>query len=122
MLEIRKTDLEKLLKYPIRSQDGKGKEAEIVLKIFNPHGRGSWYVLEAQQMPDGDLYCFGYVESPITPLFDEYGYFTLNQLREVQVPIQIEDVGTGEIHVLGYCSLEVDRTLEEGAKMKKVLN
>lgn len=122
MLGLKKSDIENLKKYPTYSQDGKGKEAEIVMKIFNPHGRGTWYILEAQEMEDGDFYCFGYVESMITPEFDEYGYFTINQLKALQIPVRIKDIATGEIHDLGYCSLEIDRSLEDGTKLKEVLN
>ncbi len=52
------------------------------MHFYNLKGRGDWYVLEAQELEDDDYYFFGYVKSPITPDFDEYGYFTLKQLQE----------------------------------------
>lgn len=58
---------------------------EIHVHYFNPYGAGDWYVLEGEEQKDGDWLFFGYVKSPITPDFDEYGYFTLNELKSVQV-------------------------------------
>lgn len=52
------------------------------IHFFNILGRGDWYVLEGKQMNDGDWYFFGYVRSPIGEEFDEYGYFTLQQLKD----------------------------------------
>ena len=72
----------KLTKYPLYSQDGKGKNAEIVCKFFNPYGRGTWYVLEGEKQENGDWMFFGIVD-----LLDrEYGYFTLSQLQSVRLP------------------------------------
>ncbi len=123
MFSLNEKDVQKLKKFPTYSQDGKGKDAEIILKVFNPYGRGTWYVLEAEEINNGtDYYCFGYVESPLNPLYDEYGYFTINQLKEVKIPIKIKDMATGEIHELGYGNLEIDRSLDDGIKLKDVLN
>ena len=35
----------KLEKFPLCSQDGKGDDADIICKFFNPMGSGTWYVL-----------------------------------------------------------------------------
>lgn len=122
MLNLTKEDLEKLEKYPTYSQDDLGTEAEIVMKIHNPYGRGIWYVLEAEKADDGkDYICFGYVESPLSPEFSEYGYFSLMELAKVDIPIYARDVTTGEKIFLGNGNLEIDREFKEGTKMKEVL-
>lgn len=119
MLNLTINDLKLLEKFPKYSQDGKGEEAEVVLKIFNPAGRGSWYILEAEKMYDGkDYLCFGYVESPLCADFNEYGYFLLSELMKADVPQYLKD-GDYEVF-LGFASLEVDRSFASGTKMKKV--
>ena len=119
MLNLKVEDLELLEKYPPKSQDGLGGEAEVLLKIFNPVGRGSWYILEAEKMYDGkDYLCFGYVESPLTKDFNEYGYFLLSELMKVDVPQYLKD-GDYEVF-LGYAGLEIDRGFQSGTKMKEV--
>ncbi len=70
----------RLAKYPLYSQDGKGVNAVIHCKFFNPCGAGTWYVLEAQKEENGDYTFFGIVD-----LYErEYGYFTLSQLQSVR--------------------------------------
>lgn len=70
----------RLAKYPLYSQDGKGMKAKILCKFFNPCGAGTWYVLEAEKLPNGDYRFFGIVD-----LFErEYGYFLLSQLKSVR--------------------------------------
>lgn len=64
----------KLAKYPLYSQDGRGDDADIICKFFNPSGAGTWYVLEGEQRPDGDWEFFGIVDI----LEREYGYFMLS--------------------------------------------
>lgn len=71
-----------LAKYPLYSQDGKGKEAIVLTKFFTPWGRFTWYVLEAEKQPNGDYLFFGYVKG----LEDEYGYFTLSDLKSIRGP------------------------------------
>lgn len=70
----------RLAKYPLYSQDGKGMKAKILCKFFNPCGAGTWYVLEAEKLPNGDYRFFGIVD-----LYErEYGYFLLSQLKSVR--------------------------------------
>lgn len=70
----------RLAKYPLYSQDGKGVNAVIHCKFFNPCGAGTWYVLEAKKETNGDYTFFGIVD-----LYErEYGYFTLSQLQSVR--------------------------------------
>lgn len=75
-----------LAKYPLYSQDGKGKDAVVICKFFNPCGSGTWYVLEGERQENGDWMFFGIVD-----LFErEYGYFTLSQLQEVRLPFGLK--------------------------------
>lgn len=73
--------LEKTLaKYPLYSQDGKGMNAVVIAKFFMPGTVWTWYALEAEKQPDGDILFYGYVEG----LESEYGYFTLKQISSVK--------------------------------------
>ena len=73
-----------LKKYPLRSQDGKGKDAEIIAKFFFPWGNWTWYVLEGEQYTTDngtvDWEFYGYIVSD----FPEFGYFTLSELESVK--------------------------------------
>lgn len=61
---------EKLLNSPIGSTDGKGKDAEVIVKYFNPIGSGTWLIIEGERQSDGDWLLFGYCN-----IFDwEWGY------------------------------------------------
>ena len=51
---------QKLKDYPLYSQDGKGDEAQVVVKYFNPVGAGTWYVLEGEKQENGDYLFFGF--------------------------------------------------------------
>ena len=50
----------KFASYPLYSQDGKGLDAEVVVKYFNPFGSGTWLITEGQKQADGDWLLFGY--------------------------------------------------------------
>ena len=76
---------EKLKDYPLYSQDGKGDEAQVVVKYFNPVGAGTWYVLEGEKQENGDYLFFGFVEL----LEAEYGYFSLSELESIQIPLRM---------------------------------
>lgn len=45
---------------PLRSQDGRGFDAEVIVKYFNPCGSGTWLITEAEEQEDGDWLLFGY--------------------------------------------------------------
>lgn len=60
-------------KYPLYSQDGKGKDAKVICKFFLQGF--TWYVLEGEKRGDDYLF-FGIVDG----IDREYGYFTLSQL------------------------------------------
>ena len=76
-------ELEKALsKYPIGSQDGKGMDAEVVVKYFNPCGAGTWLITEGEKQENGDWLLFGYCN-----IFEwEWGYVMLSELKSVQLP------------------------------------
>ena len=76
---VNKTIEKAIAKHPIGSQDGKGENADIIVKYFNPYGQGRWYVLEADPIDGGQDYeMFGIVEMNGEK---EYGYFRLSDLQ-----------------------------------------
>ena len=68
-------------KYPLRSQEGKGEDAVVLLKVFNPYGAGTWLITEAEKDGD-DWYCFGCAEIGHGW---EWGYMSLNELMSARV-------------------------------------
>ena len=72
---------------PIKSTEKKKPEdIKIIVKFFNPAGKGSWYVTEGEKQENGDWLFFGFVD-----LFDkELGYFTLNELKSVKLPFGLK--------------------------------
>ena len=58
------------------------KDPIAYVKFFLPTGRWTWYLTGMDSDQD---YCFGYCLSGIDEDFDEYGYFSLNELREIRV-------------------------------------
>lgn len=73
-------ELEKrFAKFPLYSQDGKGDEAIIVVKYFNPFGGGTWLITEGEKQEDGDWMFFGYCH-----IFEwEWGYVRLSDLEKI---------------------------------------
>lgn len=72
----------KFEEFPLYSQDGKGLNAEVLVKFFNPTGVGTWYITEANKLEDGDYEMFGYCH-----LGDdenaEFGYICLSDLEGI---------------------------------------
>lgn len=101
-------------KFPLYSQDGKGKDSTVVCKFFMPVGRGTFYATEGSPQEDGDFLFFGYII-----LFDnEWGYFTLSQLEEIKIPVEIEGLGSGLVTMerdlyLPVAELTVSEALKE---------
>ena len=61
---------QKATQFPIGSQDGKGLDATVFVKFFNPYGAGTWLITEAEKQEDGDYLLFGYCH-----IFEwEFGY------------------------------------------------
>ncbi len=80
-----KKTLNNLRKYPLYSQDGKGDSAVVSAKIFNPYGRGTWYITEW----DGNDTMYGYVS--MSGRHDdpdnEYGYVSKRELENLRVNV-----------------------------------
>ena len=45
--------------FPLGSQDGKGLDATVFVKFYNPYGSGSWLITESEKQEDGDYLLFG---------------------------------------------------------------
>lgn len=74
--------IKKFEKNPIGSQDGKGLEAKVLVKYFNPCGRGTWLITEAEKQEDGDWLLYGYCH-----IYEwEWGYFSLRELESIKLP------------------------------------
>lgn len=52
----------------------------IIAKFFNPSGGQTWYAISFEE--DSNI-CFGYVSGFG---FDELGYFSINELEDLEVP------------------------------------
>lgn len=72
---------QRLAKFPLYSQDGKGEEAIVVAKFFL--GGFTWLVLEAQKLSGADFEFYGITYGLDGP---EYGYFRLSELERVKGP------------------------------------
>ena len=79
-MQLMTKELEKRFeKFPLYSQDGKGNEAIIAVKYFNPFGSGTWLITEGEKQEDGDWMFFGYCH-----IFDwEWGYVMLSELEKI---------------------------------------
>lgn len=69
--------------HPIGSQDGKGMDAKVLVKYFNPCGAGTWLITEAEKQPDGDWLLFGYCHIHEW----EWGYVVLSELQSLRLPL-----------------------------------
>ena len=75
--------IRKLEKHPFHSQDGKGENAEVIVKFFGG-GAATWLVTEGERQENGDWLFYG-----IATLYGdewEWGYFTLSELKEIRFP------------------------------------
>jgi len=73
----------KFRKYPLYSQDGKGKEAKVVVKYFNPCGAGTWLITEGEKQEDGDWLMFGLCTLGYGY---EWGTVMLSELESARLP------------------------------------
>ena len=74
-------NIKQLKKFPLYSTDGKpDEERDVLVKFFTPDSNWSWYVLEGQEMDNGDWEFFGLVDGHEK----EFGYFWLSQLQEIR--------------------------------------
>lgn len=65
------------IKFGTQSEE---QDPMVLAKFFNPSGAGTWYAISYDAE---SRICFGYV----TGLgFDEYGYFSIDELESLRVP------------------------------------
>ena len=70
-------------KHPMHSQEGKGMDAKVLVKFFNPYGRGTWLITEAEKQENGDWLLFGYMN-----IFCwEWGYVMLSEITNTKVNV-----------------------------------
>ena len=96
----------KTKEYSIEAQDGKGLDAKILVKYFNPYGAGTWLIVNAVKQEDDDWLLFGYCH-----IFEwEWGYVLLSELQNTKVKL------------FGYSfPLERDLYVKEGATVKDLI-
>lgn len=85
-MKLMTKELEKRFEqYPLGSQDGKGLNATVVVKYFNPCGSGTWLITEGEKQEDGSWLLFGYCH-----IFEwEWGYVSLSELEGVNLPFDL---------------------------------
>ena len=69
------------------------REKRIICKFFALGTAWSWYVLEGERQPDGDVLFFGFVKG----LEAELGYFSLRELEKMQLELALGDRSLGTI-------------------------
>lgn len=97
---------QKAKKHQLYSQDGKGENAEVLVKYFNPYGSWTALITEAEQQEDGDWLLFGYMF-----IYEwEWGYIMLSEIENTKV------------NVFG-CQLPLERDLyvKENATVKDLI-
>lgn len=96
--------------HPIGSQDGKGLNAEVLVKYFNPCGSGTWLITEAEREGD-DWRLYGYCH-----IFEwEWGYLLLSELESLRLPFGLgveRDLYTDGKYLRDFLSEEEIRQLE----------
>ena len=79
-MKLMTKEIEKLAsKYPLQSQDGKGMDARIIVKFFDPASNWTWYATEYD--PEERMF-FGLVDG----FEKELGYFSLDELEQLRGP------------------------------------
>lgn len=69
------------------STDGmKQREVQVVFKHISK--RWCWMIVEGEQQEDGDWLLYGYVESGLDPMYDEWGYVLLSELLSIPEILQ----------------------------------
>ena len=89
-MELWTKELEqKALEHALYSQDGKGKQAKVLVKYFNPYGAGTWLITEAEKQENGDWLLFGYCHI----LEWEWGYVLLSEIQNTKVNVFVCKLG-----------------------------
>jgi Protein of unknown function (DUF2958) len=87
-------------RFSLGSQEGQLEDALVVVKLFHPASRFTFYVTEGSEEPDGDWMLFGYTVSALGKDCDEWGYGSLLELQKVEtlgLPMERDlDVPIGE--------------------------
>ena len=71
----------KFQKFPLYSQDGKGQDAEIVVKFFGGPAC-TWLITEGNKLDNGDYEMFGYCT--LDGKNWEWGYVMLSELQRIR--------------------------------------
>jgi len=82
MMLMTKAIEKKLAKHPYGSQDGKGMDAVVQVKFFNPCGAGTWLITEGNKEENGDWLLFGYCHIHEW----EWGSVRLSELQSIRLP------------------------------------
>ena len=94
---LTKQIISKFESHPVGSQDGKGLDAEVLVKYFNPCGSGTWLITEAER-EGADWRQFG--KSHIHER--EWGYLMLSELASLRLPFRLtieRDIYTAKKYV-----------------------
>lgn len=70
--------IRKFERTPLYSQEGKGLDAKLLVKYFNPAGSGTWLITEAEKQENGDYLLFGLAKIQEW----EWGYTLLSDLEK----------------------------------------
>ena len=70
-------------RFPFGSQEGLGMDSEVIVKFFNPYGRGVWLITEANPMNNGDWLLFGYCHI----FMWEWGSILLSDLQRIKINV-----------------------------------
>ena len=73
-------------KYPLGSQENLGGKAKVIAKFFNPVGVGTWLILEADKLENGDYEMYGYANLGDDEMA-EFGYVNLSELQNLKLPL-----------------------------------
>lgn len=73
----------KLRKFPPHAQEGKGENAEIIVKFFGGCAY-TFLATEAEFTEDGDIYFFG--KATLDGSFWEWGSVSLKELQSIRFP------------------------------------
>ena len=79
---LTKTIENKLAHNGIGSHDGEGVNAPVIVKYFNPMGRGTWLITEGEKQENGDWLLWG-----MCHIYEwEWGTVMLSELQNLKLP------------------------------------
>lgn len=65
----------------LNGQESKGMDSRVIVKYFNPYGKGTWLITGGEKQDDGDWLLFGFVSL----LYNEWGYVLLSELESLEI-------------------------------------